>query len=58
MPDSDQTADRNVKLCATMRQRETPLNKDGGAGQKVRSSRQVPVGEVTKTSKSHRDPYK
>jgi hypothetical protein len=29
----DAQADRNVKLKATMRQKETPLNKDGGKGQ-------------------------
>jgi hypothetical protein len=32
---SDETADRNDRIKAAMKQRETPLNKDGGAGQKV-----------------------
>jgi hypothetical protein len=29
----DDHADRNAKLKAAMRQKDTPLNKDGGAGQ-------------------------
>jgi hypothetical protein len=55
---SDETADRNNQLKAAMRQRGTPLNKDGGAGQKVRSPRQIPESEVTKTTGSYRDPYR
>jgi|HubBroStandDraft_6_1064221.scaffolds.fasta_scaffold1279802_1 hypothetical protein len=55
---SDETADRNDRIKAAMKQRETSLNKDGGAGQKVCSPRQIPESEVTKTTGSHRDPYR
>jgi hypothetical protein len=46
----DDHADRNVKLKAAIRQKETPLNKDGGKGQ-------VPCGPTqvngTKTPTGH-----
>lgn len=52
---SDLTSDRNKNLKATMRQEETPLNKDGGKGQ-------VPCGppqakNTPKNPSGHVDPY-
>jgi hypothetical protein len=50
---SDEQADRNNRLKATMRQKETPLNKDGGKGQ-------MPCGPSqssgTKRPTNHVDP--
>ena len=48
---SDQTS--NDKAQAAMRQRQTPLSNDGGAGQKVCSPRQAP--ERTRPT-NHVDP--
>ena len=39
---SDSTSDRNVKLKATMRQKETFLNRNSGAGQVPQSLNQSP----------------
>ena len=48
MADLDASAERNVKLKATMRQNETPLSRNGGAGQVVCPPKFK--GTVTKTS--------
>jgi hypothetical protein len=55
MSDGDH-ADRNQKLKAAMREKETPLNKDGGKGE-------VPCGPAQaknspKTPTSQVDPYR
>ena len=52
---SDEQAERNARLKATMRQKETPLNRTGGAGQVVCPSNQ---GQGVKTPKGHLDPYR
>jgi hypothetical protein len=55
-----QTVELNDKVKAAMRQTETPTNKSGGQGQKVRSPNSTP-GSATKTPESlklHRNPYK
>jgi hypothetical protein len=48
---SEEHAERNNRLKAAMRQKETPLNKDGGKGQVPRGSSQSsgtkrPTGHV------------
>ena len=48
---SDQAS--NDRAQAVMRQRQTPLNNDGGAGQKICSPRQAPE---TKRPTNHVDP--
>jgi hypothetical protein len=49
----DAHADRNAKLKAAMRQKETPLNKDGGKGQIPCAQPQV---NGTKMPRGHVDP--
>ena len=51
----DEQAERNQRLKATMRQKETPSNSNGGSGQKVCSPTQ---GQGIKTPKGHVDPYR
>jgi hypothetical protein len=50
----DSHADRNAKLKAAMRQKATPLNKDGGKGEVPCSPMQAPNGRKMPTC--HIDP--
>ena len=50
---SEEHAERNNRLKAAMRQKDTPLNKDGGKGQVPCSPMQAPNG--TKMPTGHVD---